>query len=44
MTAVPVDWDFTMPFGITYPMHPRKETEEFVEVIKTYIESNAFDR
>ena len=36
MVAIPVDWEFTMPFGLTYPLHPTKEVESFIEIIREY--------
>ena len=39
LVAVPVDWDYTMPFGITYPLNPSKEVELFIEVIRNYLET-----
>ncbi|MBQ6663384.1 MAG: LysR family transcriptional regulator, partial [Firmicutes bacterium] len=39
LEAVPVDWDYTIPFGITYPLNPTKEVELFIEVIRQHLES-----
>ncbi|MCR4712463.1 MAG: LysR family transcriptional regulator [Clostridia bacterium] len=39
LEAVPVDWDYTIPFGITYPLNPPKEVELFIEVIRQHLES-----
>ncbi len=31
-----VDWEFTAPYGILYPLHPDKNIVHFLEVVKQY--------
>lgn len=35
LTTIPVNWDYTMPYGIIYPLEPTPEVREFVNIIKT---------
>ncbi len=35
MTTIPVNWDYTMPYGIIYPLDPTPEVLDFVNIIKT---------
>ena len=37
MISIPVDWNYTMPFGLSYPLNPTKETEMFIEIIRETI-------
>lgn len=30
LTTIPVDWDYTMPYGIIYAKNPRKEVLQFI--------------
>ncbi len=35
MTTIPVNWDYTMPYGIIYSLEPTPEVLDFVNIIKT---------
>lgn len=34
VTAVPVDWEYTIPYGLIYAMDPPKELLQFLAVIE----------
>lgn len=35
LTTIPVNWGYTMPYGIIYPLEPTPEVLDFVNIIKT---------
>jgi DNA-binding transcriptional LysR family regulator len=34
LVTIPVDWDFTIPYGLLYPLHPSEEVNQFIGIIK----------
>ncbi|MGF9699943.1 LysR family transcriptional regulator [Paenibacillus sp. MABNR03] len=34
LVTIPSDLDFTVPYGLIYPLHPSKEVGQFLEIIK----------
>lgn len=34
LVTLPVEWGFTLPYGLLYPMHPDQRILEFLEVLK----------
>ena len=34
LATVPVDWEFSVPYGLLYSNHPTKPVEQFVEAVK----------
>lgn len=34
LVTIPVDWDFTIPFGLLYPLHPSEDVNQFLGIIK----------
>lgn len=37
LKTIPVDWDYTIPYGLIYPKHPQPDIAKLVHVIKNYI-------
>ena len=37
LVTIPVEWDFSLPYGIIYSLSPSKEVEKFIEIIKNNI-------
>lgn len=34
MVTIPVDWDFRVPYGILYPVHPSPQVKTFINAVK----------
>lgn len=34
--TIPVDWEFTVPYGILYPLHPSKNVIDFLNILQEY--------
>ena len=37
LTTLPVDWDFPIPYGILYPLHPSLEIRHFIQLVTDYL-------
>lgn len=37
LVTIPVDWDYTIPYGILYPLHPSDDIVQFLDLIKTVV-------
>ena len=35
LVTIPVDWDFSVPYGILYQLHPGNDIQRFLDAIKT---------
>lgn len=35
LKILPVEWDYTIPFGIMYSLNPTKQVEKFIEMLKS---------
>ena len=35
LVTIPVDWNYPIPYGILYPMHPSKDIQHFIECVKS---------
>ena len=35
--TIPVNWDYTIPYGLLYPLHPSKNVTEFLDALKESI-------
>lgn len=36
--TIPMEWDYTMPYGIVYAKQPSKQLQEFVNIIHNNLE------
>lgn len=34
LVTLPVDWEFTIPYGILYTLHPDRDTLDFIQLVK----------
>jgi len=34
LVTIPSDWDFTIPYGLLYPLNPSEDANQFLEIIK----------
>ena len=34
LVTLPVDWAFTIPYGILYTLHPDRDTLRFIQLVK----------
>lgn len=34
LVSIPVEWDYTIPYGLLYPLKPSEDVRRFVEVVK----------
>lgn len=37
LTTIPVNWEYTMPYGIIYPRSPSREIKKFVDIVKSSV-------
>lgn len=37
LVTLPVDWDFTIPYGILYALHPDEDTLRFLDLVKAQL-------
>jgi DNA-binding transcriptional LysR family regulator len=35
LVTIPVEWDYTIPYGILYPLHPDKDIQCFIDIISS---------
>ena len=38
LVTLPVDWDFTIPYGILYALHPDGDTLRFLDLVREQME------
>lgn len=41
LKSIPVNWDFTIPYGILYPLHPKDELKHLLNTIQHYLDSQS---
>ena len=34
LITIPVEWDYSIPYGLLYPLTPRKEVLRLIEAVK----------
>lgn len=37
LVSIPVNWDYSLPYGLLYPLHPTEDVTRFVHAVKTCI-------
>ena len=35
LVTIPVDWDYSIPYGLLYPLDPLEDVQRFVDAVRT---------
>lgn len=44
LVTIPVEWEYTMPYGIVYAKNPSHATQNFIQTIQGYADSKKGER